>query len=217
MLWSTQLKAALRSSIPRRVSLPWSAAISASEVTFRRAVSVEWLRRYADWYSGYYSGLWTQRFPVQVPSGCQYSMRLDRLHRAYPSLHPFGVVHWVPVLSNIKTATGCESNRQLQLWTVFAGTVVYDYQYSRYSRMGWAAMSNKLPGCHLANAWRSRSKHILQWRYRNEVSVHSFIHSFKSNQIRNQLSSECANRVYSLFFQLYKIMSIVTTMITLDL
>ena len=36
-----------------------------------------------------------QRFPVQVPSGCQYSMRLDRLHRAYPSLHPFGVVHWV--------------------------------------------------------------------------------------------------------------------------
>ena len=35
--------------------------------------------------------------------------------RAYPSLHPFGVVHWVPVLSNIKTATGCESNRQLQL------------------------------------------------------------------------------------------------------
>ena len=40
---------------------------------------------------------WTQRFPVQVRSGCQYSMRLDRLHRAYPSLHPFGVVHSVPV------------------------------------------------------------------------------------------------------------------------
>ena len=39
----------------------------------------------------------------------------DSLHRAYPSLHPFGVVHWVPVLSNIKTTTGCESNRQLQL------------------------------------------------------------------------------------------------------
>ena len=41
--------------------------------------------------------------------------------------------------------------------------------------------SNKLPGCHLANAWRSHST-ILQWRYRNEVSVHSFnsfIHSFK--------------------------------------
>ena len=42
-------------------------------------------------------------------------LRLDRLHRGYPSLHLFGVVHWVPVLSNIKTATGCESNRQLQL------------------------------------------------------------------------------------------------------
>ena len=34
-------------------------------------------------------------------SGCQYSMRLDQLHRAYPSLHPFRVVHWVPFLSNI--------------------------------------------------------------------------------------------------------------------
>ena len=37
-------------------------------------------------------------------------------------------------------------------------------------------MSNKMPGCHLANAWRSRSKHILQWRYRNEVSVHHHHH-----------------------------------------
>ena len=35
-------------------------------------------------------------------------------------------------------------------------------------------MSNKLPGCHLANACRSRSKHILQWRYRNEVSLNIF-------------------------------------------
>ena len=52
MLWSTQSKAALRSSIPRRVSLPVTAAIRASEVTFKRAVSVEWLRRYADWCSG---------------------------------------------------------------------------------------------------------------------------------------------------------------------
>ena len=34
------------------------------------------------------------------------SMRLDRLHRAYPSFHSFGVVHWVPVLSNTKTPTG---------------------------------------------------------------------------------------------------------------
>ena len=68
--------------------------------------------------------------------GCQYSMRLDRLDRAYPSLHPFGVVHWVPVLLNIETATECESNRQLQLWTVFPGTVVNKYQFQRYSRMG---------------------------------------------------------------------------------
>ena len=48
------------------------------------------------------------------------------------------------------------------LWITNNSTVFKD---------GWAAMSNKMPGCHLANAWRSRSKHILQWRYRNEVSV----------------------------------------------
>ena len=52
MLWSTQSKAVLRSSIPSRVSLPMSAAIRASANTFKRAVSVEWLRRYADWCSG---------------------------------------------------------------------------------------------------------------------------------------------------------------------
>ena len=39
--------------------------------------------------------------------------------------------------------------------------------------MGCAAVSNKMPGYHLANAWRSRSKDILQWRYHNEVSVQS--------------------------------------------
>ena len=59
---------------------------------------------------------------------------------------------------------------------------------SRYSKMGWAAMSNKLPGWHLANAWRSRSKHILQWRYRNEVSVHSFIHCDKMFTERGSLN-----------------------------
>ena len=32
-------------------------------------------------------------------------MRLDRLHRAHPSLHPFGVVHWVPDQLNIKAVT----------------------------------------------------------------------------------------------------------------
>ena len=36
----------------------------------------------------------------------------------------------------IKTATGCESNRQLQLLTVFAGTVVNNYQFN--SIQGWA-------------------------------------------------------------------------------
>ena len=40
--------------------------------------------------------------------------------------YPFGIVNWVPVLSNIKTATWCELIRQLQLRTVFAGTVVYN-------------------------------------------------------------------------------------------
>ena len=78
----------------------------------------------------------TYLYILKFVSGCQYSMRLDRLHRAYPSLHPFGVVHWVPVLSNIKTATGCELNRQLQLWTVFAGTVVNNYQFNCIQ--GWA-------------------------------------------------------------------------------
>ena len=32
-------------------------------------------------------------------------MRFDRLHRAYPSLPPFGVVHWLAILLNT-TATG---------------------------------------------------------------------------------------------------------------
>ena len=33
-------------------------------------------------------------------------MRLRSLHRAYPSLHPSGVVHWVPEQLNIKAETG---------------------------------------------------------------------------------------------------------------
>ena len=28
------------------------------------------------------------------------------MHRAYPSLHPSGVVHWVPEQLNIKAVTG---------------------------------------------------------------------------------------------------------------
>ena len=104
-------------------------------------------------------------------------MRLDRLHRAYPSLHPFGVVHWVPVLSNIKTANGCDLNRPLQLWTVFAGTVVYNYQFKGIQ--GWAGQLCQIRSRALANAWRSRSKHILQWRYYTAMKyqfIHSFIH-----------------------------------------
>ena len=46
----------------------------------------------------------------------------------------------------------------------------------RFSRMGWAAMSNKMPGCHLANVWRSRSKHILQWRYYTAMK-YQFMHA----------------------------------------
>ena len=104
-------------------------------------------------------------------------MRLDRLHRAYPSLHPFGVVHWVPVLSNIKTATGCESNRQLQLWTVFAGTVVNNYQFNGIQ--GWAgqlsqircrAVIYRMPEEVVRNTFFSGGT-IPQW------STSSFIHS----------------------------------------
>ena len=120
--------------------------------------------------------MWTRRFRGSSPEWVPifYEVRSTAQVWAYPSLHPFGVVHWVPVLSNIKTATGCESNRQLQLWTVFAGTVVNNYQFNGIQ--GWA-VSNKMPGCHLANAWRSRSKHILQWRYSTAMK-YQFIHSF---------------------------------------
>ena len=86
-----------------------------------------------------------------------------------------------------------------EIWDQRAAWIIYKYTHPNYnlgfltleipqgsfypfrvffifSRMGWAAMSNKMPGCHLANAWRSRSKHIIQWRYRNEVSVQSIKH-----------------------------------------
>ena len=43
---------------------------------------------------------------VRILSGGQYTMRLQSLHRAYPSLHPFGVVHWVPEQLNIKAVIG---------------------------------------------------------------------------------------------------------------
>ena len=43
---------------------------------------------------------------VRILSGGQYTIRLRSLHRAYLSLHPFGVVHWVPEQRNIKAVTG---------------------------------------------------------------------------------------------------------------
>ena len=103
-------------------------------------------------------------------------MRLDRLHRAYPSLHPFGVVHWVPVLSNIKTVTGVNRIDSCNFELCSQGQLCITIN-SLYSRMGWAAMSNNLPGCHLANAWRKSfethpSVAVSQW------SISSFIHSF---------------------------------------
>ena len=65
-------------------------------------------------------------------------------------------------------------------------------------------MSNKLPGCHLANALRSRSKHILQWRYRNEVSVHSFIHfvqiSLLQSSILTNLHLDDVNNPHTVHF-----------------
>ena len=43
---------------------------------------------------------------VRILSGPgQYTIRLRSLHRAHPSLHPFGVVHWVPEQLNIKAVT----------------------------------------------------------------------------------------------------------------
>ena len=43
---------------------------------------------------------------VRILSGGQYTIRLRSLHRAYPSFHPSGVVHWVPEQLNIKAVTG---------------------------------------------------------------------------------------------------------------
>ena len=42
--------------------------------------------------------------PGSNPEWGQYTMRFRSLHRAFPSLHPSGVVHWVPEQLNIK---GC--------------------------------------------------------------------------------------------------------------
>ena len=42
---------------------------------------------------------------VRILSEGQYTIKLRSLHRAYPSLHPFGV-HWVPEQLDIKTVIG---------------------------------------------------------------------------------------------------------------
>ena len=63
------------------------------------------------------TGLMTvyRRFLVVVPSGCQYTMKLDRLHRAYIdaaylSLHPIGVIHGCQSIKAVGTGkliVGC--------------------------------------------------------------------------------------------------------------
>ena len=44
--------------------------------------------------------------PGSNPEWGQYTMKLRSLHKAYPSLHPSGVVHWVREQLNIKAVTG---------------------------------------------------------------------------------------------------------------
>ena len=44
--------------------------------------------------------------PSSNPEWGQYTVRIRSLHWAYPSLHPFGVMHWVPEHLNIKAVTG---------------------------------------------------------------------------------------------------------------
>ena len=62
-------------------------------------------------------------------------MRLRSLHRAYPGLHPFVVVHWVPEQMNIKavTAWGMQVDLWLQPCAVFG---------HRFSGISWH-MSHK--------------------------------------------------------------------------
>ena len=50
--------------------------------------------------------------PEWGPIYYQYTMRLRSLNRAYPSLHPFGVVHWVPEQLNSEHK-GCNWGMQI--------------------------------------------------------------------------------------------------------
>ena len=62
------------------------------------------------------------------------------------SSHPFGKVHWVLVLTNIKTATGCESNRQFNFEMRLQGRLRIINNLTEFK--GWA--SNKMPYVSLA-------------------------------------------------------------------
>ena len=91
--------------------------------------------------------------PRSGSRGCQHSMRLNRLPRAYPSLHPFGVVHWVPLLSNIKTTTGCESNNcnfQLSLQRITNNSTIFKESWAMHPAWpmphGPCTVSNKMWG-----------------------------------------------------------------------
>ena len=62
-----------------------------------------------------YSGLWTRRSLVQVPNECQYSMKLDRLHGAYPILRSFGVVSYIGIC-RAAAHKSCNWGMQIDWW-----------------------------------------------------------------------------------------------------
>ena len=60
---------------------------------------------------------------VKIMGGAiKYVVRIRLLHRAYPSLHPSGVVHWVPEQLNMKAVTweGVQIDWWLQPRAAFA-------------------------------------------------------------------------------------------------
>ena len=102
-----------------------------------------------------------------TPSRC-----LDVRQDWYPMYYPEGMKAWVSPVQSIEPHRILAPTRDLNRESLGPQSRVVT-TILPLRNMGWAAMSNKMPGCHLANAWRRRSKHILQWRYRNEVSVQS--------------------------------------------
>ena len=80
-------------------------------------------------------------------------MRLDRLHRALipePSSLRGSTLGTSPV-EHQDSELGVNQIDSCNFELCSQGQLCITIN-SRYSRMGWAAMSNKLPGCHLANA-----------------------------------------------------------------